>query len=169
MNQMSLLRVIMGLDCMFDKLKSNLRHPGTLCLSWAYWVFVELVSKKTTLLKSILVFSYLLWTHKTFWIIYFMNLSLLMDQKTIVLVMSLGDKMGVPITVLTLFGRFDKRWRLQIVFFIFLMYKPWYNTCSNSSQPHTIIFYLGTLMGGKGIFWDTLENCTNTDFCPPKI
>jgi hypothetical protein len=29
--------------------------------------------------------------------------------------MSLGDKMKVPITVLTLFGRFDKRWRLQIV------------------------------------------------------
>ena len=42
---------------------------------------------------------------------------------TIVSVMSLGNKMGVPITVLTLFGRFDKRWRLHLVFFIFLMYK----------------------------------------------
>jgi hypothetical protein len=155
MNQMSLLRVIMGLDCMFYKLKSNLHHPGTLCLSLAYWVFVEMVCKKTTLLKSILVFSYLLWTNKTFWIIYF-SLSLIMYQKTIVVVMSLGDKMGVPITVLTLFGRFDKRWRLQIVFFIFLMNKPWYNTCSISSQPHTIISYLWTLQGGEGFLWDTL-------------
>ena len=155
---------------MFYKLKSNLRHArdimlvlSVLSLCWAG------KQKKTRLLKSILVFSYLLWTHNTFWIIYFMNLSLLMDQTTIVLVMSLGDKMGVPITVLTLFGRFDKRWRLQIVFFIFLKYKHWYNTCSNSVQPHTIIFNSGNLMGGKGIFWDTLENCTNTYFCPPKI
>jgi hypothetical protein len=125
--------------------------------------------QKITRLKSFLVFSYLVWTYKTFWIIYFMNLSLLMDQKTIAVVLSLGDKMGVPITVLTLFGRFGNRWRLQIVFFIFLMYKPWHNTCLISSQSHTLIFYLGTLKDGKGIFWDTLENCTNTDFCPPKI
>ena len=39
-----------------------------------------------------------------------------MDQKTIVLVMSLGDKTGVQITVLTIFGRFDKRWRLHLVY-----------------------------------------------------
>jgi hypothetical protein len=92
-----------------------------------------------------------------------------MVQKTIVLVMSLGDKIGVPITVLTIYGRFDKRWRLQLVFLSSLCINLDIIHAQTVLRPYTIIFYSGTLMGGKAILWDTLENCTNTDFCPPKI
>ena len=125
---------------MFEKLKSNLCHHGTLCLSWAYMVFFELISKKYILSMDILVFSYLLGMHWTFSIIYFMNQSLLLDKNTIVHVMSLGHKTGVLITVPSLFRRFNKMWRLHLVIFIFCRYKTWYKTCSKSAEFHTIIF-----------------------------
>ena len=103
---------------MFEKLKSNLCHPGTLCLSWACTVFFELVSKKNIL----------------------MNKSSLMEKYTIVPVMSLGHKTEVLITVLSPFGRFNIMWRSHLVFFIFPRYKHWYKTCSKITEFNTTIF-----------------------------
>ena len=125
---------------MFEKLKSNLCHHGTLCLSWAYMAFIGLVSKKHILLMNILVFSYLLGMHWTFYIMYFMHYSLLMNKNTTVHVMSLGHKSGVLITVPSLFRRINKMWRLHLVIFIFCRYKTWYKTCPKSAEFHNIFF-----------------------------
>ena len=163
MSQRSLLESSLGTDCMFDKLKGNFRHTRHYAcsectvLSW---------QAKDGHFKIILVFSFIFMAHKTFWIIYVMNIYTLMDHNTIALVLSQCDITGVPITIHTLFGRFVKRKILHLLFYFSLNKNIDIRWSQNVLSPILLVLFRD-FEGGNKNFWGHFGKLYKYHFLTP--